>query len=374
MLPFRHRALSALLPPGVPPAEPLRPHHQQVRIRILSQNLYGAEEHEPKRRAAAFAAALEVLLPDVVALQEVRRFNILPLLSSTILRSAYPKLSEMAVAEPPWTLVLTRASSHLQWVSQRHYLGVGAWRGMDVLHANVSGRPCSFASVHLSAFDCPAAANSEAAAIPKAEDGDVVEEPEHPADNATSLCPGGVTRVADLRNALTVLARDGAHDAVLMGDFNFGSRRDLFALELDELRRHHEWRDAWTEARRHDASGGGRGGGSLSHAAGWTWDNARNGLNKRDSPNAPLNFPSDRIDRVLLRGGLHAHASSLFNEAPLPASASSPPLFVSDHFGVLVDVTLGELSHHVSMAHHSLRGMLTLRPRAPLIEGSPSRS
>ena len=59
-----------LSPPGLhpdpasaaPPVIPRHAHHAAVTLRILSQNLYGAEEHEPQRRAAAFTAALEQLL------------------------------------------------------------------------------------------------------------------------------------------------------------------------------------------------------------------------------------------------------------------------------------------------------------------------
>ena len=84
---------------------------------------------------------------------------------------------------------------------------------------------------------------------------------------------------------------------------------------------------------------------SSSGSSGWTWDNRRNLLNKRDDedgrkPDAPLNFPSDRIDRVLLKGGVHARSAALVNDRPLSSSSSSTPLFVSDHFGVEVQAII----------------------------------
>ena len=319
-------------------------------LRILCQNLYGAEEHEPQRRAQAFADELERLLPDVVGLQEVRRFNVAPLLASPVLRKEYPHLQTdlegAGAGEPPWTLLLTRASVHMHRLGRKRYNGVGGWRGMELVHANISGRSVSFASLHLSAYDCPIAANAAAKS-------NVVEE----GRNATLPCPGGPARVTDLRAALEILARDGAPTSVLMGDFNFGARHDLFGLELTELRRHSQWRDGWLEAvRHHNVSS------SSSDAAvstrGWTWDNERNSLNKRDRADAPLNFPSDRIDRVLLRGGLHAHAASLVNDEP---TAGGKPLFVSDHFGVLIHADLRE--HTRGTPARMLRGLMTLRPR-----------
>ena len=53
-----------------------------------------------------------------------------------------------------------------------------------------------------------------------------------------------------------------------MGDFNFGAQPELFPTEHAELLRQPEWRDAWLEA-------------NATHP-GWTWDNRRNPLNKRD--------------------------------------------------------------------------------------------
>ena len=368
-------------------APPTHPHHHTLHhvghplaLTILSQNLYGAEEHEPHRRAQAFAQQLEKLLPDVVGLQEVRRWNLAPLLASDLLRRAYPQLqSANAASDPPWTMVLTRTSPHLQLAGQRHFAGVGGWRGMDVAYANVTGRPVTFASLHLSAFDCPAAAAADEDARPagatpphtaKAVDEFVEEE-----RNATSKCPGGETRSKDLKHALDILARDGAHEAVLTGDFNFGTRNDLFREELTELGNHPEWRDAWAEAARRNDTIRCR---LCAHASpGYTWDNARNGMNKRDGAGlaAPLNFPTSRMDRVMFRGGVRARSARLANEEPLPphgasASSSAPSgahssLFISDHFGVLVEAELH------AMPHHTLRGLLTLRPRVMTVEGAP---
>ena len=213
---------------------------------------------------------------------------------------------------------------------------------MELVHANISGRPVSFASLHLSAYDCPIAANAreEDAASTTHAKGGVVEE----GRNATMPCPGGPARVTDLRAALEILARDGAPTGVLMGDFNFGARHDLFGLELIELRRHSQWRDGWLEAVRHHNVSSSSSDGAVS-TRGWTWDNERNPLNKRDDedgrkPDAPLNFPSDRIDRVLLKGGVHARSATLVNDRPLSSSSSSTPLFVSDHFGVEVQAII----------------------------------
>ena len=133
----------ALLPPNllastaapatssVPPLDVSHGSHRSAhhtRLRILSQNLYGAEAHEAQKRARTFAEALELLLPDVVGLQEVRRFNLEPLVASGVLRAAYPQLKAFegtGAAEPPWTLVLTRAAPHLHFLGRRHFSGVG---------------------------------------------------------------------------------------------------------------------------------------------------------------------------------------------------------------------------------------------------------
>lgn len=377
-------------------------HHPAVHLSILSQNLYGAYDSDPERRAQAFASSLEQLLPDVVGLQEVRRFGLAPLLASKTLRHAYPQLVQVeaelagqpANAEPQWTLVLTRASAKMRMMHRRRYTGIGGWRGMDVVFANVSGRAVSFASLHLSAFDCPAAAaadesgasattttarGSRSPAAPTEEEVTAIEEVRNASITA---CPGGPARVTDLRAAFDVLAREAGPNAVLMGDWNFGSREDLFGLELAELRRRPEWRDAWREAGLHNASSA-----AAADPLGYTWDNRRNPLNKRDGNkrNGRLNFPTERIDRVLLRGGLRARTARLAHDTPLPPSIgpraalaasafvsetgiapmSEPPLFVSDHFGVYVEASLLE---HAS-AHRQLRGIMTLRPRAPAIEG-----
>ena len=85
---------------------------------------------------------------------------------------------------------------------------------------------------------------------------------------AVEPCPGGSTRLADLRAALSILRRVGHPRCLLMGDFNFGAQPELFPTEHAELLRQREWRDAWLEA-------------NATHP-GWTWDNRRNPLNKRD--------------------------------------------------------------------------------------------
>ena len=51
------------------------------------------------------------------------------------------------------------------------------------------------------------------------------------------------------------------------------------------------------------------------------------------------------------------------------ALPSPPPLYVSDHFGVLVDAAV--VDHHASIQqHHLIKGTLTLRPGrgAPALE------
>ena len=83
-----------------------------------------------------------------------------------------------------------------------------------------------------------------------------------------------------------------------------------------------------------------------------------------DVPSLGFNLPTARIDRILLRGRLRAISASLANEVPLPCGPRSPhgapcPLFVSDHFGVMVGLLLGghaagghaEGGGHVDAAH-----------------------
>ena len=451
-------------------------------LTILTQNLYGAEEHEPDRRAHAFADILERTAPDVVALQEVRPFNLRPLLARDKLLGLYPQLAASyvrnAIGNPPWTLMLVRAQPHVHVLSHSRH-GVGDWRGMDVLHVNVSGRPITFASAHFRAFDCPSAARLEAerhrreraalAAASTPRSGHASSG--HASSGQTSSthgssghassassgaaeaaafgavkpsaepCPGGATRLADLQSAFDILSQPEHGECVLMGDFNFDAHAELFPAEHRELQRHPEWRDAWIEA-------------NATHP-GWTWDNRRNPLNKRDEAvpadgggdgtaatgggrsqlrqppgqlveddddddddeeeeeeeghedesgaegdgnggvgrrhprqrRPPLNFPSGRIDRILVRGeGLRVTSATLANDhpvglqempaclpsdttractavaAPLPTAplrqghassavastsdrqgrreppSASPPLFLSDHFGISISV------------------------------------
>ena len=61
--------------------------HHHTSLRILSQNLYGAEEHNPHQRAHAFASFLEALLPDT-------RLVFRP---ADALRLAFPDASELIV-------------------------------------------------------------------------------------------------------------------------------------------------------------------------------------------------------------------------------------------------------------------------------------
>ncbi|MEU5690793.1 RNA repair domain-containing protein [Actinosynnema sp. NPDC020468] len=104
--------------------------------------------------------------------------------------------------------------------------------------------------------------------------------------------------------AVVAEAFAGFGEVVLAGDFNDGSARPGKALDL---------RDAWTQARDDDAP---------------TFDPGANPLAAISS----LSGRAARLDRVFLRGGLRAVGAELLGTRPVDG------VFVSDHYGVLVDL------------------------------------
>ena len=67
----------AMIPPALPFAAHSTSHSHFKSFAVLTQNLYGAEDHEPSDgRAHAFAETFERQAPDMVALQEVQPFNL----------------------------------------------------------------------------------------------------------------------------------------------------------------------------------------------------------------------------------------------------------------------------------------------------------
>lgn len=126
---------------------------------------------------------------------------------------------------------------------------------------------------------------------------------------------GPARREDELARIAEVLAGvDG--DVILLGDLNDGGNRPAEALSL---------RDAWTEV----------------HGPGdptVTFDPQVNPLAALSS----LSGRASRIDRVLLRGhDLRADAAAVLGDSP----ATSDGLFVSDHYGVAVDLLVGDSGH-----------------------------
>ncbi|MBL8683611.1 MAG: endonuclease/exonuclease/phosphatase family protein [Myxococcales bacterium] len=121
----------------------------------------------------------------------------------------------------------------------------------------------------------------------------------------------GETREDQLRECFARLA--SFEHAVLMGDFNFADR------EPEEQSIPSAFRDAWKQT--HGPS-----------EPGFTRDTATNAMARAARDNAVRR----RIDRVLLRSPtLTATASKLEGAAPIDASGA---LYVSDHFGVSVEI------------------------------------
>ena len=296
-------------------------------LTVVTQNLYASETADPTRRVRAFADYLERARPDIVAVQELMPWNAKLLLSSEAVRRLYP-LAEADLLgggeTTPWTYVLSR------WprLERRRVSGIGDWRGLDVQRLNVSGAALTVASAHFTADDCPVApsVDEQEAAGPGADRADW-----------GAACPGGAGRVADLQATLSAL--DGAEatrDALLLGDFNFGPTRHpaaaavWYGAELEALRGHPQWRDAWAEG---------------NASLGLSWDNQRNPINKRgDEHDVPFNQPSSRCDRVLVRGKHLRVRSARLLEGRVPCrprdERSCTPTLVSDHFGVKVAMTL----------------------------------
>ncbi|GAA3446590.1 poly(A) polymerase [Planomonospora venezuelensis] len=123
---------------------------------------------------------------------------------------------------------------------------------------------------------------------------------------------GPARRETELARLAEVLASvDGA--VILLGDLNDGGSGPAETLGM---------RDAWTEVR-----------GPGDRTA--TFDPVANPLAAVSS----LSGRASRLDRVLLRGsGLRAEAAALLGDSP----ATPDGLFVSDHYGVVVDLAVVE--------------------------------
>ncbi|GAA2889291.1 hypothetical protein GCM10010517_53380 [Streptosporangium fragile] len=144
---------------------------------------------------------------------------------------------------------------------------------------------------------------------------------------------GPARREAELSRLAEVLAGvDG--DVILLGDFNDGGSGPTGVLGL---------RDAWTEV---------HGPGDLTP----TFDPQVNPLAAISS----LSGRASRLDRVLLRGhDLRATAAVVRGDSP----ATPDGLFVSDHYGVAVDVVIGG-SEHGTAGSSGFPGTLDARPTA----------
>ncbi|GAA2074222.1 hypothetical protein GCM10009780_07820 [Actinomadura alba] len=123
---------------------------------------------------------------------------------------------------------------------------------------------------------------------------------------------GPARREAELARIAEMLAGvDG--ELILVGDFNDGGSTPARSLGL---------RDAWTEVHGHGDETA-------------TFDPRANPLAAVSS----LSGSASRLDRVLLRGhGLRADTALICGDAP----ATPDGLFVSDHYGVTVDVAVGD--------------------------------
>jgi len=266
-----------------------------------------------------------------VALQELQAWNAAIFLEHPVLRRTYRhSLAALAQTTPSWTAVLAR------WpiVNRQSVPGIGGWRGLQLLVLNVSGLVLTASSAHFTAADCE---------VKESLDRLVADYRAHPLQLSASSqvegrqCPAGDARAEDLRAAFAAADRYGGRESLLMGDFNFGSQPEFFGTEQRELQRHPEWRDAWDEAN------------GTQGESGFTWHNRRNPINKLATRAGAYSLPSSRVDRVLVRGGLRPTSAALVNDRPLPcapqprsaARQGCAPIYVSDHFGVAVQLEAG---------------------------------
>ncbi|WP_218061710.1 poly(A) polymerase [Planobispora rosea] len=144
---------------------------------------------------------------------------------------------------------------------------------------------------------------------------------------------GPARREAELTRLAEVLASvDG--EVILLGDLNDGGSGPARVLGL---------RDAWTEV---------HGPGDRTP----TFDPRANPLAALSS----LSGRASRLDRVLLRGtGLRAGTAALLGDSP----ATPDGLFVSDHYGLTVDLA-ADLAADLAGDGHGSSGVLDARPTA----------
>ncbi|NUU22943.1 MAG: DUF504 domain-containing protein [Streptomycetaceae bacterium] len=253
-------------------------------LRVLTWNTlwdrYDSDRIDTARRRPRLLAALEESGADVIALQEVEPALLALIAQAPWIRAQYTLHTEptAAAVDDDGLLLLSRLPVR---EAARHELG--PHKGVIAVTVETATGPLVVAATHLSS--------------------------DHSTDGATR-------RDSELTDLAEGLAETEG-PVVLLGDFNDGDAGDrgpAVALGL---------RDAWTEAH-----------GPHDHTP--TFDPRVNPLAAVSS----LSGRAARLDRVLLRtdesSTPHVTAADLVGEVP-----EDDGLFISDHFGVRVDLGLG---------------------------------
>lgn len=241
-------------------------------LSVLTLNVL-ADPWKVEQRIPPLLDILESSDADIIALQEVAPWFAQQLATESWLSNYhYPKTDSGLPAIAHEHLVLTK----LPQTSQQ-LLSLPSQQGRIAYFVtiNLNNRPLTLVTLHLDSY---------------LEDGPI--------------------RAQQLNTVFQNIPAD--HDAIVLGDFNFGDSEqpDTDAISPD-------FQDPWL----------------LLHpnAPGYTWDRSLNPKARRDS------FPrekSRRLDRILFRSpNLTPKAISLI--ANQPVSKTKPPLFPSDHFGLL---------------------------------------
>ncbi|MFH2010865.1 MAG: endonuclease/exonuclease/phosphatase family protein [bacterium] len=253
-------------------AQPAARRPTTTQLTLLTYNVLS----DPRRAAERAPALLQILREvdaDIVALQEAAPWFVKLLRDQPWFRSRYRTTSIGAAnVAPGGLLILSRFPITRSLVAR-----LPGRQGRVVLMADlrIDGTTVAVGTVHLESF-----------------------------------LQDGARRAEQLKLVFPLL-QHGA-DAILMGDFNFEEGAVPETAHLDKA-----YKDLWTALRR--------------NAPGYTWDNERSPMAKR---NAFPGEPSRRLDRILFRSETwRPHTVRIIGFRPV--SQAEPVLFPSDHFGVL---------------------------------------
>jgi endonuclease/exonuclease/phosphatase family metal-dependent hydrolase/uncharacterized protein (UPF0248 family) len=266
---------------GWRPAHPAaaRTASHPARLRVLTWNTlwdrYDSDRIDTARRRPLLLDALAEYGADVIALQEVETALLTMLLGAPWVRERYILATDPGSGEVDdcGLLLLSRLP-----VREAGHHVMRPHKAVSALAVDTAGGPLTVAVTHLTSDHSPNGVDRRREEL--------------------AWIRAGLDRVEG--------------PLMLLGDFNDGRDAPDGPAAVLGLR------DAWTEARGpHDRTP--------------TFDPARNPLAAVNS----LTGEANRLDRILLRGGLTAESAALLGQDPPPGG-----LHISDHFGVAADLTV----------------------------------